>query len=306
MQENKNIFFKEIKQFELFLQVEKNAAEHTLKSYLSDLESFFSFAQDNFPLDFSFANLTPLDIRSYLAYLNENNYARRTIARKISALRSFGKFLMREGKLEKNPFDKIKTPKLEKKLPVFLEMVEIEEMFSLPTDDELGRRDRAVLELLYATGCRVSELVWVPVVNVDFANRYVLLLGKGDKERIVPIGNKAVTALLDYMRRTRLLLMKRYKVKDHGKMFVNNRGGQLTDRSVRRIVEKYINLMATQKKISPHSIRHTFATHLLDNGADLRSVQEMLGHSSLSTTQIYTHITADRMTAAYKKAHPRA
>ncbi len=296
----------EVKQFMLFLQIEKNASENTLKSYMGDLESFFSFTRDKFTAAFSFYALTSLDIRAYLAYLNENKYARRTIARKISALRSFCKFLLREGKIEKNPFAKVKTPKLEKKLPVFLETVEIEELFSLQNNDELGRRDSAVLEMLYATGCRVAELVGIPVINVDFANRYVLLLGKGNKERIVPIGNTAVDVLKNYMRKTRAVLMARYSVKDHGKLFVNNRGGQLTDRSVRRILEKYINIMAIQKKVSPHSIRHTFATHLLDNGADLRSVQEMLGHASLSTTQIYTHISAERMSAAYKKSHPRA
>ncbi len=300
------VFFEEKEKFMLFLQIEKNASLHTVNSYRNDLSSFFIFMSDTYAKDVSFASLTSLEIRSYLVYLNEQGYAKRTIARKISALRSFCRYLLREGKIDKNPFVKVKTPKLEKKLPVFLEMVEIEQLFSLQADDELGRRDSAVLELLYATGCRVSELVAVSLLQVDFSNRYVLLLGKGDKERIVPMTNRAVTVLQDYITKTRSVLLQRYKVRDHGKLFINNRGGQLTDRSVRRIIDKYINLMAVYKKISPHSIRHTFATHLLDNGADLRSVQEMLGHSSLSTTQIYTHITTERMKQVYNNSHPRA
>lgn len=303
---NEKNILNEIQGFSNFLDIEKNSSMHTLKNYSNDLEDFFVFVINDYPKGVSFSELTPLYIRSYLAFLNEKQYARRTIARKISTLRSFCRYLLREGKITKNPFVKIKTPKLNKKLPVFLDNVEIDELLSLPENDLLGRRDLALLEVLYGTGCRVSELVALSVVDIDFSNRYVLLLGKGNKERIVPIGNKAIEALSSYITHTRSILLTRYKVKDHGKLFINNRGGQLTDRSVRRVLDKYINLIATNKKISPHSIRHTFATHLLNNGADLRSVQEMLGHSSLSTTQIYTHVTTERMGKIYKKTHPRA
>jgi len=302
----KHSFSAAIEGFSNFLEIEKNSSIHTLKNYSTDLEDFFIFVINDYPDGLEFSDLTPLYIRSYLAFLNEKKYARRTIARKISTLRSFCRYLLREGKIKTNPFVKIKTPKLTKKLPVFLDNIEIEELLELPEDDLLGRRDSALLEVLYGTGCRVSELVSLSINDIDFANRYVLLLGKGNKERIVPIGNKAINALLGYIKNTRSVLIERYKVQEHGKLFINSRGGQLTDRSVRRVVDKYINLIATTKKISPHSIRHTFATHLLNNGADLRSVQEMLGHSSLSTTQIYTHVTTERMGKIYKKTHPRA
>jgi integrase/recombinase XerC len=303
---DKNNYTSEITEFTDFLQVEKNVSLHTLKSYLGDLEDFFVFFFRGNPEGLDFSTLSSLYIRSYLAFLNERKYARRTIARKVSALRSFSRYLVREGKNGQNPFAKVKTPKLDKKLPVFLDTVEIDELFSLPAEDELGWRDSAVLELLYATGCRVSELVGLNLADVDFANRYVLLRGKGDKERLVPIGTRAVAAVQGYLLRSRKVLLERYKVPEHGAICVNGRGTRLTDRSVRRIIDKYIQIMAVSKKISPHTIRHTFATHLLNNGADLRSVQEMLGHANLSTTQIYTHITTERMTGVYKTTHPRA
>lgn len=302
----KGNFLLEIKGFLNFLEIEKNSSKHTLKNYSHDLEDFFAFVIKDYPHGIDISSLKPIYIRSYLACLSEHEFARRTIARKISALRSFCRYLLREGKATVNPFVKVKTPKLTKKLPVFLDNVEIEELLLLPKDDDLGRRDAALLEVLYGTGCRVSELVSLSIVDIDFANRYVLLLGKGNKERIVPIGKKAIEVLIGYIENARKKIIARYKVNEHGKLFVNSRGGQLTDRSVRRVVDKYINLIATHKKISPHSIRHTFATHLLNNGADLRSVQEMLGHTSLSTTQIYTHVSTERMSQVYKNAHPRA
>ena len=306
MDKNKSNYYDEIKKFISFLEVEKNASVNTTKSYLKDIEDFFFFCVSNNHDNFDFSNLTHLYIRSYLAFLKEENYAKRTIARKFSALRSFSMYLLQEGQIEKNPFAKVKTPKLDKKLPVFLEEVEINEMFSLPAQDELGRRDSAVLELLYATGCRVSELVSVKIKDIDFTNRYVLLFGKGSKERIVPIGQTAIGNLRKYILLSRSVIMKYGKGSEHDYLFVNSRGAPITDRSVRRIIDKYIEMMSINKNISPHSIRHTFATHLLNHGADLRSVQEMLGHASLSTTQIYTHINADVMTNVYKKAHPRA
>ena len=294
-----------IEKFLSFLQIEKNASLNTAINYQKDLDNFFDFSFADNPEGFDFACLSHFYIRSYLAFLNEQKYAKRTVARKISALKSFSRYLVHEGKIANNPFAKIKTPKLDKKLPVFLEEFEIRELFSLLSDDELGRRDSAALEILYATGCCVSELVFIKINDIDFSNRYVLLFGKGSKERIVPIGNTAVEAVKKYMNATRSAVMKKYNQK-HDVLLVNSRGGPLTDRSVRRIVDKYINMMATSKNISPHSIRHTFATHLLNNGADLRSVQEMLGHSSLSTTQIYTHVTTETMTNVYNKTHPRA
>ena len=206
-----------------------------------------------------------------------------------------------------NPFAKVRTPKLEKKLPVLLEEVEINELLAQPdTSDTLGLRDKAILELLYATGCRVSELAGLTLDRLDLGNQYVLLLGKGNKERLVPIGHPCVRAMDAYITQSRTALMEKFKVGEHDFIFVNSRGTPLTDRSVRRILDKYISQMSLQKHISPHSIRHTFATHLLEHGADLRSVQELLGHASLSTTQIYTHVTTERIAKVYEKHHPRA
>ncbi len=302
---DKKDYMQIIKDFIDFLHLEKNASLHTGKNYCNDLKDFFLFVFVDNVKEVDFSKLTSLYIRSYLAFLNEEKYSKRTIARKISALRSFCNYLVREGSLKDNPFSKVKTPKLDKKLPTFLQEIEIQEMFCLPKDDELGQRDAAVLELLYATGCRVGELVRIKIPDIDFSNRYVLLFGKGSKERIVPIGNKAVSVVKKYITNSRATLLQKSSM-FHDSLFVNSRGGKLTDRSVRRIIEKYIDILAISKKISPHTIRHTFATHLLNNGADLRSVQEMLGHANLSTTQIYTHVTTDKMTSVYKNTHPRA
>lgn len=293
-----------LKKFLTYLKVEKDCSEHTLTSYGKDLLAFAEFIHDHKEENFIWEQIGPLDIRAYLTELNDKQYARRTIARRVSALRSFYKFLVRENVLEYSPLAKVRSPKLDKKLPTFLDEFEITELLELPDSKPLGQRDRAVLEMLYATGCRVSELVGLTLERLDLSNRFVMLLGKGDKERIVPIGHSCSEAMQRYYA-VRLQLMTKYK-KSHEFIFINSHGGALTDRSVRRILEKYINMLATHKHVSPHTIRHTFATHLLEHGADLRSVQELLGHANLSTTQIYTHITNERITAIYKQNHPRA
>ncbi len=290
-----------------YLSVEKNSSPLTVSNYQKDINAFCEFLDRRYPDGFQWKQLNALDIRAYLAELNKKQYARRTIARRISALRSFYKFLIRENYTEYNPFAKVKTPKLEKRLPTFLEEIEINELLELPGKDPLGLRDQAVLELLYATGCRVSELVGLTTGKVDIGNRYVLLLGKGNKERIVPLGEACCKALTAYYRDSRTAIMARYNTSGcHDNVFVNSRGGVLTDRSVRRILDKYFSRLAVQKKVSPHTIRHTFATHLLEHGADLRAVQELLGHANLSTTQIYTHVTTERVARVYQQNHPRA
>lgn len=288
-----------------YLHIEKNASPLTISNYQKDIRVFSDFLAERYNKQFCWDKVTVLDIRAYLAFLNKHNYAKRTISRRISSLRSFYKYLVRENYLEFNPFVKVKTPKLDKKLPVFLEEIEINELLELPPENILGIRDQAVLELLYATGCRVSELVALTLENIDIENRYVLLRGKGNKERIVPLGHLSCLALEKYYKNSRNVLLNKYG-ESHDFVFVNSRGGVLTDRSVRRILEKYITKLALHKKVSPHTIRHTFATHLLDHGADLRAVQELLGHANLSTTQIYTHITAERVASVYQKNHPRA
>ena len=288
-----------------YLELEKNSSLLTIQNYETDIRLFIAFLQKRVGKVF-WENVTVLDIRAYLALMNNEKYARRTIARRISSLRSFYKFLMRENHVKSNPFMKIKTPKLDKRLPVFLEEVEINELLELPSKDELGLRDQALLELLYATGCRVSELVGLTLEHIDLGNQYVLLLGKGNKERIVPIGGAAVKAVDIYLIKSRPVIMRRFDVKEHDRLFINHRGTQLSARSVRRILGKYIAELALHKHVSPHVIRHTFATHLLEHGADLRAVQELLGHANLSTTQIYTHVTTERISTVYQNNHPRA
>ncbi len=295
-----------LSKFITYLEVEKDCSQYTLTSYQKDLNAFSVFMSKRTGVSFLWQQVSPLDVRGYLAELNEKQYARRTIARRISALRSFFKFLVREAVIEFSPLTKVRTPKLEKKLPAFLDEIEINELLDMPDKSKpLGVRDQAVLEMLYATGCRVSELVALTTERVDLGNRYVLLLGKGNKERLVPVGHTCCRSLEAYYP-VRSQLIQKYHQTEHGFIFVNSRGGPLTDRSVRRILDKYITALAIHKNVSPHTIRHSFATHLLEHGADLRAVQELLGHANLSTTQIYTHITTERVAAVYKKNHPRA
>ncbi|EGO63138.1 tyrosine recombinase XerC [Acetonema longum] len=295
-----------IQQYMLYLQVEKNASQHTVHSYRADIDHFILFVQQQGAGEALFSQIKPIHIRAYLVELNKDQYARRTVARKIACLRSFYRFLCRENYLTDNPFAGIHTPKLEKKLPVFLDAVEVKDMLELPGNDLLGRRDAALLETLYATGARVSELVGLGIGDLDLVNRFVLLFGKGAKERVVPIGRTAVRALEYYLTVIRPQLYSRHKGSVHQTLFLNRNGGPLTDRSVRRMIDKYVEILALKKHVTPHTIRHSFATHLLDNGADLRFVQELLGHVNLSTTQLYTHVTKERLKAVYRNAHPRA
>lgn len=295
-----------VEDFLSYLTVEKDDSPLTVLNYGEDIRRFTEYLTQKNP-EAAWPDVTVLEIRGYLAAMHEENLSRRTIARRISALRSFYRYLRRENLVKVNPFTKVRTPKLEKKLPVFLEEFEMNTLLQAPdTTTLLGKRDRAILEFLYSTGCRVSELTGLTLSRMDLGNRFALLLGKGSKERLVPLGHPCVAAMQDYLHTCRRQLMAKYQASPHSYVFINSRGTPLSARSVRRILEKYVEQVALDKKISPHTIRHTFATHLLDHGADLRSVQELLGHASLSTTQIYTHITAERLTAVYEKHHPRA
>lgn len=294
------------RRFADYLLVEKNGSGLTGENYTRDIREFEKFMLTKLGPDFAWEQVQVIHIRSYLAFLNQKNYARRTVARRISSLRSFYKFLLREGCVAANLFAKVRTPRLDKRLPVFLEENEIDSILDLPDKSPLGLRDQAVLELLYATGCRVSELAGLQLRDMDLSALFVLLHGKGNKDRIVPIGQTCKSAFLLYFAGSRGPVMAKYRVEEHQYVFINNRGGPLTDRSVRRILDKYVQQLALQKNVSPHTIRHTFATHLLEHGADLRAVQELLGHASLSTTQIYTHITNERVNRIYQKSFPRA
>lgn len=241
-------------------------------------------------------------IRKFLAHLKEKGYSKSTISRKLACLRSFFKFLTRENIIANNPAVGIATPKREKKLPSFLEIQEIENLLDATAGASLSsKRDKALLETLYSSGIRVSELVGLNVEDTDVLGGVLRIRGKGKKERMVPIGRKAQEAIREYLEK---------RGNDYGKaggaLFFNKNSTRLTDRSVRRILIKYARKASLHKDVSPHTLRHSFATHLLDRGADLRSVQELLGHESLSTTQIYTHVTTKRLKEVYEKVHPRA
>lgn len=282
-----------VEKFISYLDIEKNYSKHTLLNYKIDLEEFFAYIQET-PIE----RIDYFQLRRYLGNLRSKNLKTRTVARKLSSLRSLFKFLFREGLVKKNPATLLMTPKLDKKLPQFLSETDATRFMDAASEnDEAGLRDRAILEALYSTGMRVSELVSLNCDRVDFISNIVKVEGKGKKERLIPIGDTALDAIKKYL-----------DTRGHksNAVFLNHNGGRLTDRSVRNIVNKYILKASIQGKMSPHALRHSFATHLLNAGADLRSVQELLGHVNLSTTQIYTHMTTEKLKSVYNKAHPRA
>lgn len=290
---------KEIDEFCRYLNIERNVSSHTLDAYRTDLEMFREFLAKELGPAITVETVSHLMIRRYLARLTID-HAKSTLGRKLAAIRSFFKYLMREGRVRKNPAELVSTPKKEKKVPYHLDIDEVTALVTAPTgSDVLSLRDRAILETLYSSGLRVSELTGLDIGGVDLCEGLVRVLGKGGKERIVPLGSLARAAISDY-------LAARKNPPYDAALLVNARGGRLTSRSVGRIVDKYILHIAAMKKISPHTLRHTFATHLLEGGADLRSIQELLGHASLSTTQKYTHVSIDRLMEVYDKAHPKA
>jgi integrase/recombinase XerC len=282
--------------------IERNAAQHTIPSYFKDINDFADFLTAEKITDLN--QIEYLTIRKYLATLNAQEYSRRTIARKLSGLRTFFKFLIREGYIEQNPFQLVSTPKLDKKLPVFMYTEEINELLTMPdAETPLGIRDRAIMDVLYASGMRVSELVSLNLSSIDFVSKTALVYGKGNKERYVNLGKYSLESLANYLDNSRNKLTLDIK---NEALFVNRYGSRISDRSVRRLIDKYVDELALNKNISPHSFRHTFATHLLNGGADLRVVQELLGHANISTTQIYTHVTKEKLQSIYRDFHPRA
>ncbi|MCM8771261.1 MAG: tyrosine recombinase XerC [Candidatus Omnitrophica bacterium] len=282
-----------IDKFLRYLEIEKNASLHTLLNYGLDLKDFQAFVGE-----IDIERIDYLLLRKYMAHLKERNMRSKTVSRKLSCLRSFFRFLCREGYLKNNPVLTLMSPKKEKTLPVFLTEEEVIQLIeSPPQDTEQGLRDRAILETLYSTGMRVSELINLNASDIDFIGGVVKVMGKGKKERLLPIGDKATEAIRKY-------LDKRKKPAEA--LFLNKNYRRITDRGIRDILSRYIRNLSLKKGISPHKIRHSFATHLLNRGADLRSVQELLGHANISTTQIYTHLTTDRLKKIYDRAHPRA
>ncbi len=290
---------KRVEDFLSFLATEKGASEHTTKNYGIDLREFVKFIEEK-----EFQTLTYLDIRSFLAFLKTREYSKSSISRKLACLRSFFKYLVRENILAQNPASGIATPKKEKRLPSFMNPEEITKLLDSPAKNSWDeKRDKAILEMLYSSGLRVSELAGLNHDDLDFFGGLIRVRGKGKKERIVPIGQAALNSLRAYLD----IKAPREPANAIKKpLFISRIGSRLTDRSVRRMILKYVKRTGLGKEISPHTFRHSFATHMLDRGADLRSVQELLGHANLSTTQIYTHVTTQRLKDAYTAAHPRA
>src|SRR5689334_19432596 len=298
-----------LNQFLQHLKYERNVSAHTLRNYASDLDQFKEYLfKIEKRSDIPVAEIDRLTIREWMAGLH-NDHKKTSIARKLASLRTFFQFLVREGVLETNPAKLVATPRIERKLPNHLSMEDAVRFVETPdTQTDLGRRDRAILEFLYATGIRVGELVGIDVQDVDFRERMVRVTGKRKKQRIVPFGEPAAQALMHYIQETRenFLLNAPITERDVNALFLNYQGTRITTRSVGRMIDKYIKQCADIHSISPHSLRHTFATHLLDSGADLRDIQELLGHARLSTTQIYTQVSMEKMIEVYDKAHPKA
>ncbi len=314
-----------IQQFLDYIGKQRNFSEHTIRSYTADVTQFCCFltaraggeaglvltaedlpAPDEVPLATMADQLldaTPVTVRAYLAMLRSSQYSKATTARKLASLRSFYKYQVRQGKLQASPVSIVRTPRQDKRLPKCLDVQQINALLEAPdTRTFLGARDRAILETIYSSGLRVSELCGLNIEDLDEFSEALRIRGKGKKERLVPLGSMAIASLECWLKaRT-----AEFGPAEYGPLFVNRSGQRLTDRSVRRKLDKYLLLAGIPLNISPHALRHSFATHMLHAGADLRCVQELLGHASLSTTQIYTHLTTTRLKEVYDKAHPLA
>jgi len=290
-----------MKKFLKHLKINRGYSSNTIINYEVDIKEFFDYLIKN---EFKFNEITYQQIKPYLMHLHDLEYKRATISRKLSSLRSFYKYLSKEEIITDNPFLLVSLPKKEKKLPSFLYYNELEDLFDVPDmDDPIGQRNRFILELLYATGIRVSELVNIKLSDIDKFNKAITITGKGNKMREVLYGDYCKDIMEIYLNDGRKRLLKNKKC-DY--LILNNQGNRITTRGIRYIINGIIDSTALKKHISPHTLRHTFATHLIDSGADLLTVQELLGHESLSTTQIYTHVTNERLRNVYLKAHPRA
>jgi len=285
-----------------YLQVERNASPYTVRNYTTDLLGFFHFLQER-GLD-SLKEVDKTVLRDYLSYLMARRFVRASIARKLSAIRSFYRYLLREEIISTNPIATTVSPKLDKRLPSFLTIKEMERLLEAPDlTTPQGQRNRAFLELLYASGLRVSELANLNLEQITLDTREIRVWGKGAKERMVLMGKPAARALLTYLTQGRPILLGNRKT---NAVFLNRFGGRLTERSVQSILQEYADRVGLDRRVHPHMLRHTFATHLLDGGADLRVVQELLGHASLSSTQIYTHVSKAQARKVYLAAHPLA
>jgi len=306
-----------LQEFLAYLRLNRNASAHTIRAYESDISQYLILVgklTDRWVSELTPADLQPDTVRAHIAELGRADEARTSVARKVSALRTFVRYLRREGHLEHDPTSLTVAPRREQTLPAHLSEVEMERLLEQPDATQpLGRRDRAILELFYASGLRLSELESLDIDSLDLRARMVRVMGKGRKERIVPFNQAAERAIREWLKDRAAMTLGRGPTTDkrgrrvHGDpLFVNHRGTRLTGRSVDRLLRKYVAQFTPQRGISPHALRHSFATHLLQRGADLRTIQELLGHSQVSTTQRYTHVNAAQLIDVYRKAHPRS
>ena len=291
-----------LKEYFVHLKLEKNLSVNTISSYRNDLTAFLSFLKDKNIIDPSEVNTE--HISSFFKLLNELGLSGTSSARYFSSLKGFFLFLIKNKYILKNPIEKISAPKLSKKLPSVLDVSEVEKILSQPNiSDKFGLRDKAMLELFYACGTRVSELINLKISDLFFGDEIIRVFGKGSKERLIPIGSSAIKWISDYLKLSRPLLMKKSKSENY--LFLNSRSSKLSRMGVWKIIDRYVKEADIKKEVHPHTFRHSFATHLLEGGADLRAVQEMLGHADISTTQIYTHIDRDYIKQVHKQYHPR-
>ncbi len=301
MQESVDLFLSHLK-------YEKNYSPHTIKNYSRDLAEFIAYltaGRSDRPVRLE--QIDHITVRDFLSHLHQRGNQKTSIARKLSALRSFFRYLHREGKIQKSPAKLVSTPRLPQKTPRFLSTGQVDTLLQLPdTESPRGIRDRAMMELLYASGVRVSELVQLNLEDLALDQRLIKVRGKGRKERLVPFGEKAYESLKSYLPVRRSLLKRQGNPRELSALFLNLRGGRLTARSFERILDQYVQKGALLLDVHPHLLRHSFATHLLNNGADLRSIQELLGHESLSSTQKYTHVSIEQLMKVYRESHPKA
>lgn len=291
--------------FLIYMQSEKNLSEKTVHSYNSDWQDFYAFLESELSvnlIEYQVEGIDHILVRKYLSHLNQRGLSKTTAARRLAALRSFFRYLVKKDFIDYNPILQVSTPKTPNRLPRYLEQEEMGRVLEQPElTSEVGLRDQAILELLYGAGIRVSEMMQMDLDSIDLSYGYVRVFGKGGRERIVPIGKYAVDAIGKYLEEAR----PKWAQGGNKALFLNQRGGRLSDRSIRTLVNKYCRQANTKETVSPHGFRHSFASHLLDNGADLRTVQELLGHKKISSTQIYTHVSQNKLRKVYHLAHPR-
>ncbi len=288
-----NMDNKLIEDYEKYLSLERNYSPNTVKAYLNDINNFNIFIKKDL------LNISPMDIHNYLKHIS--NLSAKTISHNLSSLKNFYNYLQKNELINYNPTDEIDRPKIEQKIPEFLSLEEVSNLLNIPVENEYNARDKAILELLYSSGIRISELTNLEMANIDLEECLIRVMGKGSKERIIPLGDYAIDALKNYIINYRHILNK----KNTTYIFLNNQGGKLSRQFIFKTIKKYALKKGIRKNISPHTLRHTFATHLLKNGADLRIIQELLGHENLSTTQIYTHLTNDKLKSDYEEFFPR-